>query len=180
MKNESVAKRYGKALAELAHEAGTVDAVMEQLEAVVAAWNECSDLRQLFLSPVLSDERVTVLPSVYQRLGLSTDVQQFMALVVENRRIDILSEILEQFRHFVEQVQNKVRVSLTSARALSATEKQKIVATLTSKTEKEVIVDEHIDPSIIGGLIVAIGSQVYDGSVKTQLRNIKQALVKER
>lgn len=180
MKNESVAKRYGKALAELAHEAGTVDAFIEQLEAVVAAWNECSDLRQLFLSPVLNDERASVLPSVYQRLGLSAEIQQFMSLVIENRRIELLTEILEQFRHYVEAIQNKVRVALTSARPLSATEKQKIVATLTSKTEKEVIVEEHIDPSIIGGLIVAIGSQVYDGSVKTQLRNIKQALVKER
>jgi len=180
MKNEAVAKRYGKALAELAHEAGRIPKVMEQLETVVNAWNECDDLRQLFLSPVLTDERATVLPSVYQRLGLDEDMQKFMAIIIENRRINLLSEILEQFRYHVEDVQNKVRVSLTSARPLSIPQKEKLVSTLTTETGREIIIEEHINPSIIGGLIVAIGSQVYDGSVKTQLRNIKQALVKER
>lgn len=180
MKHSSVAKRYARALADIAMETGAVQKVSAQVSDVLELWNTSADFREVMQSPGLLAQRHEVMPAIHQRLGLDRTMVSFLDQVLENDRMAVLPEIVSEFFRLVEEAQGQLRAEVTSAVPLSDVEKTKIAVKLGQKVGKKIIVDEHVDPSFIGGLVIKLKDEVIDGSVKTQLSKVRQALAKER
>ena len=174
--NSKSLQNYAKALLELANEHNDAQSTLEQLQKVVASispeWLQVSD------NPAFSGEQKRLVSqAILKKMSLSATVTAFVVLVVENQRLRFLKQIVRQFKKMWYAQQNKTELVLRSAHALSSKDKQQIVTIFTSNQAGELMVEEQIDPKLIGGVQVQIGSTVYDGSVRGRLDQLKSKLL---
>ncbi len=169
-----VAGRYARALFELALESKSVDAVKSDIEKFDALMRESEDLRRLVRSPVFgAEERSRALAAVLAKTGIGGLAANFLMFLAANRRLFGIDQIIRDFRKFVAKWKGEV----TAAETLSETHLQAIKDTLKSITgEKSVDLHVKIDPAIIGGLMVKLGSRMVDSSLRTKLNSIKHAM----
>jgi len=172
-----VAGRYATALFELALEAGSIDQIRNELDAFDALAASNPDLMRLIRSPVFgAEEQVKALSAVLERAGITGLAAQFLKVVAANRRLFAVRDITKAFRALVANHKGEVTAQVTVAERLNDVRLAEIRNTLASVTGKDVHVDLHIDPTIIGGLIVKLGSRMVDSSVRTKLNAIKHAM----
>ena len=173
-----VAGRYARALFELALESKSVDAVKSDIEKFDALMRESEDLRRLVRSPVFgAEERSRALAAVLAKTGIGGLAANFLMFLAANRRLFGIDQIIRDFRKFVAKWKGEVTAEVTAAETLSETHLQAIKDTLKSITgEKSVDLHVKIDPAIIGGLMVKLGSRVVDSSLRTKLNAIKHAM----
>jgi F-type H+-transporting ATPase subunit delta len=172
-----MAGRYATALFELAREQNALDAVRADLDAFAAMVAESPDLARLVRSPVFTaEEQVMALGAVLARAGIGGLAAQFLGLVATNRRLFATHDMIRGYRQLVAVHKGEVTAEVTLAEKPSEAHLAAIRDALTAVTKKDVQVDVKIDPAIIGGLVVKLGSRMVDSSLRTKLNAIKQAM----
>ena len=174
----AIAAPYARAFADVVFEAHlNANDVQQQLNDFVAAWRESADLRELFLDPSFpSDQKVAILDQLNARLGMSVQVRNFIAVIIQHDRLYVLDEILAEYRKEVNRRLGISEVQVTTARPLDANERQGIEQKVAAMTGTQVQATYHEDKSLLGGVVVRVGSTVYDGSVKGRLDRLKEQL----
>ncbi len=174
-----IAKRYAKALVELAHEKNAVDKTKADLAAFAASVSEQAVLQKLFASPSFTPEaKKAVIGDLAATLGLQKTTTRFIEYLAETGRIRYVRDVQEAFEEILAERQNRANVRLTTATALGGGELEEIRKKLATITGKQVEVDARVDASLIGGARAQIGSMIYDGTIKNQLAKIREKLVK--
>ena len=172
-----VAGRYASALFELARDERQVDAVAEALDQFNTLLNESADLRRLVRSPVFSaEEQKAAVGAVLDRAGIGGLAANFIRLTAANRRLFALPDMIAAFRSLVQDSKGIVRAQVRVAEKPSDAVIEEIKASLRDITKAEVDVDLVVDPSLIGGLVVKMGSRMVDASLKTKLNGIRLAM----
>jgi F-type H+-transporting ATPase subunit delta len=173
-----VAGRYARALFELALDAKSVDAVKADIEKFAAMMGESTDLKRLVRSPVYgAEERSRALAAVLAKAEIGGLAANFLMYVTANRRLFAVGEMIRDFRKLVAKWKGEVTAEVTAAERLSDAHLEAIKSTLKSITgEKSVDLHVKIDPAIIGGLTVKLGSRMVDSSLRTKLNAIKHAM----
>ena len=173
----SVADRYARSLHELAAEAGKVEAVASALDGFEALIGESGELKRLIESPVFSaDEQAAAMDAILAKAKMEPLAANFMHVVARNRRLFALPAMIRAFRDIAAGERGEVTAEVTSAAELNATQEKQLKATLKEVAGKDVKLSVTVDPSILGGLIVKLGSRQIDTSLKTKLSSLKLAL----
>ena len=173
-----MAGRYARALFELALDEKTVDAVKADLEKFDAMIAASADLHRLVRSPVFgAEEQGKALAAVLQQAGIGGLAANFLKLITANRRLFAVRDMIRDFRKLVARWKGEVTAEVTVAEQLSDARLQELKDTLKSITgEKAIDLNVKVDPSIIGGLMVKLGSRMVDSSLRTKLNAIKHAM----
>jgi F-type H+-transporting ATPase subunit delta len=173
-----VAGRYARALFELALDAKSVDAVKADIEKFAAMIADSADLKRLVRSPVFgAEERSRALAAVLAKAEIGGLASNFLMFVTANRRLFAVGDMIRDFRKLVARWKGEVTAEVTAAEQLSDAHLEAIKSTLKSITgEKSVDLHVKIDPAIIGGLTVKLGSRMVDSSLRTKLNAIKHAM----
>lgn len=172
-----VAGRYATALFELASEANAIDAVAADLERFEAVAAESADLRRLIESPAFSaEDQVKAIRAVLANVGISGIAGNFIGLVASKRRLFALPGMIQGFKNLVAEAKGIVSAEVTVAEAPSAQRVEEIRSALKSVAGKDVDVAIKVDPALIGGLVVKMGSRMVDASLKTKLNSIRLAM----
>jgi F-type H+-transporting ATPase subunit delta len=172
-----MAGRYATALFELALESDGVDAAKADLDRFDALMDESDDLRRLVRSPVFSsDTQGKALGAVLDKAGISGLTAQFLEAVTANRRLFAVRDMIRAYRALVARHKGEVTAQVTVAEALNDAHRAAITDALKSVTGKDVGLDVKVDPAIIGGLVVKLGSRMVDSSLRTKLNSIKHAM----
>lgn len=176
-----MAGRYATALFELAREANAIDTVKADLERFDALVAESADLSRLVRSPVFSaDEQLHALSAVLERAGIGGLAAQFLKLVTTNRRLFAVRDMVRGFRELVAQHKGKTTAEVTVAETLKDDHVAALRDALKAVSGKDVDLNIKIDPAIIGGLVVKIGSRMVDSSLRTKLNSIRHAMKEAR
>src|SRR5690348_15189769 len=172
-----MAGRYARALFELALDNKSVDAVKADLEKFDALVTESADLHRLVRSPVFgAEEQGKALAAVLDKAGIGGLAGNFLKLVTANRRLSAVRDMIRDFRKLVARWRGEVAAEVTVAEPLSDTRLDELKSALKSVTgEKAIDLNVKIDPAIIGGLTVKVGSRMVDSSLRTKLNAIKHA-----
>lgn len=172
-----VAGRYATALIELAREASAVDQVGIELDQLGTLIRESDDLRRLVRSPVLgADEQLSAISAILDRIGLAGLTVNFVKLVTHNRRLFALPDMITAYRALVAREKGEVTAEVTVAEALADRHVAALKDALRSATGKDVELNVHVNPAILGGLIVKLGSRMIDTSLKTKLQSLRHAM----
>jgi len=173
-----VAGRYARALFELALDAKSVDAVKTDIEKFAAMMADSPDLMRLVRSPVFgAEERSRALAAVLAKAEIGGLASNFLMFVTANRRLFAIGDMIRDFRKLVARWKGEVTAEVTAAEKLSDAHLEEIKSALKSITgEKSVDLHVKIDPAIIGGLTVKLGSRMVDSSLRTKLNAIKHAM----
>lgn len=173
----SLSGRYASALFELASEAGTVTAVESDLDKLEAGLAESAELKMLTTNPRVSrGEAEKALWGVSAIMGLSELTQKFLGTVASNRRLGQLPAIIRAFRAIAAAQRGEVTAEVTSAHALTDTQVDQLKTKLTAREGRTVKITSKVDPDLLGGLVVTIGSKRIDGSIRTRLNSLAQAM----
>jgi F-type H+-transporting ATPase subunit delta len=176
----AVAERYAAALADVAVERGNSETIKRNLAAFVEAFSSVADLRNALESPAINAEvKRRVIAEVAGKMGLDGAVRNFIYLVVDHRRTEILPEIEQAFLSELNERLRIVDAEVTSARELNDDEKRQLSAVLAQRTGKKVEPRFQIDGALLGGAVVRLGSTIYDGSVRDQLKRLREQLETE-
>jgi F-type H+-transporting ATPase subunit delta len=176
-----MAGRYATALFELARESNVIDRVQSDLKFFDALIADNSDLKRLVRSPVFAaDEQAKALGAVLEKAGISGIAANFLRVVTSNRRLFAVRDMIRGFNKLVAAHKGEVTAQVTVAEQLNDTRMNDIRAALREVTGKDVQVDVTVDPSIIGGLKVKLGSRMVDASLRTKLNSIKIAMKEAR
>ena len=176
-----MAGRYATALFELAREPNAIDAVKADLERFDALVAESPDLARLVRSPVFSaDEQLHALSAVLDRAGIGGLAAQFLKLVTTNRRLFAARDMVRGFRELVAQHKGEATAEITVAEQLKDDHVAALRSALKAVSGKDVDLKIKIDPAIIGGLVVKLGSRMVDSSLRTKLNAIKHAMKEAR
>ena len=176
-----MAGRYATALFELAREANTIDAVKADLERFDALLAASTDLARLVRSPVFSaDEQLNALSAVLDHAGIGGLAAQFLKLVTTNRRLFAVRDMVRGYRELVAQHKGEATAEVTVAETLKDDHVAALRAALKAISGKDVDLDIKVDPAIIGGLVVKLGSRMVDTSLRTKLNAIRHAMKEAR
>ena len=172
-----MAGRYATALFELALEQRAVDAVRADLERFDALIAESEDLNRLVRSPVFgADEQTRALAGVLDKAGIGGIAANFLKLVTRNRRLFAVRQIVKAYKALVARHKGEVTAQVTVAEKLSDAHLAALKDTLKHVTKQDVQLDVQVEPAIIGGLVVKLGSRMVDSSLRTKLNAIKHAM----
>jgi F-type H+-transporting ATPase subunit delta len=176
-----MAGRYATALFDLAREANAVDTVKADLERFDALVAESPDLLRFVRSPVFSaDERLQALSAVLQRAGIGGLAEKFLKLVTSNRRLFAVRDMVKGFRELVADYKGEATAEVTVAEQLKDDHVAALKSALHAVSGKDVDLHVKVDPAIIGGLVVKLGSRMVDTSLRTKLNAIRHAMKEAR
>ena len=174
----SVASTYARAFADVVFSAH-LDAAraIGGLRQIAALVNESQELRRVWENPAVpADQTRTLLDAIVQRDAIERPVRNLVAVLIDHRRLPFLSRIIEQLEKELDARMGFAEAQISSARELGDAEKRALETQIEKTTGKKVRASYGLDPSLLGGALVRIGSTIYDGSVKGQLEKIKEAI----
>jgi F-type H+-transporting ATPase subunit delta len=172
-----MAGRYATALFELALETNAIDSALADLQKFDALLAESADLMRLVRSPVFTaDVQLKALAAVLDQAGIGGLAAKFLKVVAANRRLFAVRDVIKAYVALVARHKGEVTAQVTVAEPLSDAHRGEIKNTLDAVTGKDVRVDVKVDPSIIGGLVVKLGSRMVDSSLRTKLNALKHAM----
>jgi F-type H+-transporting ATPase subunit delta len=175
----SVARRYAKALVDVAAASDELEAVRQELSRFADLLGEQRELRQFLTNPsVLRRDKVRVLDEVVARLLLRPLTRSFLRILLEAGRLPALESVLRAYEALVDERLGQIRATVTTAGPLEAEAQERLRQRLEQMTGKTVYLEVQQDPRILGGLVTQIGSQVYDGSLRTQLSRLREELIR--
>ena len=173
----SLAGRYASALFELASEAGSVTSVETDLDKLDAALRESGELRALIRNPeVKRSQLARVVAGLAAHLGLSALTGNFLGVLAQNRRVGDLPAIIRAFAMIAAGQRGEVAAEVTSAHPLSAAQLTELEGRLRAREGRTVKLKSKVDPALLGGLVVTIGSKRIDSSIRTRLNSLSQAM----
>ena len=173
----SLAGRYALALFELARDEGKLDAVSESLAGLRQALDESDDFRTLTTSPLIGrDASATGAAAAVEAMGLDPLTRDFVGVLARNRRLSQLGAVIRAFNLLAARHRGEITAEVTSARPLEGDQVDAIKANLRSRFGSDIAVDLQVGPNILGGLVVKVGSRMIDGSIRTKLNTLAQAM----
>lgn len=173
----SLSGRYATALFELAREGKALDSVSKSLESIKAALAGSADFAALTTNPLLSrDAAAKGVAAVAAKLGVDALTARFLGVLAQNRRLAQLPAVIRAFAALAAQHRGEATAEVTSAHPLDASQVDALKAKLKAKVGRDVAVDLKVDPEILGGLVVRIGSQMIDSSIRTRLNSLAVAM----
>jgi len=175
----AVASRYARAFADVVEDHKLDPAkTMQELAEIAALVQQSHELHNVLQNPAVEQkQKLGLLDAIMKRMGGDRLLRNFVAVLIDQKRIGQISEIAEQFRKELDQRMGIADAKVSSARALTAAERKSLEQRLAALTGKTVRATYAEDGTLLGGAVVRIGSMVYDGSVRGQLRRIKENLV---
>jgi F-type H+-transporting ATPase subunit delta len=177
VKNLAIARRYAKALLLIGKEDGQTDRYRQELEGVANLIAQQKKLADTISNPLYkAEERKKVFQGIIAKLDLSKAMSSFLLLLFEKGRVSFIVSINDFFQKMADELKGVARASLVSANKLSAETIEKIRTALSKRTGKEIVLEVEQDPGLIGGIVTRIGDLVLDGSIKTQLLNMRESL----
>jgi len=178
MSNRISAARYARALFDVAQREADLSKVQQDLSQVVSAVAEHPELSRVLTSRGVPDAaRHQIIVAVGEKLGVSAPVSKLLALLADRRRLDLLPDLAAVYTERLLEHQNVVQADVTTATPLGAEATEAIAASLASATGKQITMRVSVEPSLLGGVVARVGSTVYDGSVRTQLKKMRDQLV---
>lgn len=172
-----IAGRYAQALFDLVKETGGIDALSAQVDDLGNALTESKDLRDLIVSPIFTRaQQESAIAALAQKMGLSPAVASTLRLMAQNRRLFALPQLINRLRNLIADERGEVTADVVSAQALSADQQKRLSETLASKTGKKVKLNARVDETLIGGMIVKLGSQMIDSSIRSKLTSLQNAM----
>jgi len=173
----SLAGRYALALFELARDGRALDSVAASLATLKAALAESADLRTLTRSPLIGrDEAAKAIAAVAGALGIDSLTTRTLGVLAENRRLSQLPNVIRAFETLLSAHKGETRAEVTSAFPLTKTQQTALARQLKARTGRDMALDLTVDPAIMGGLVVKMGSQMIDSSLRTRLNKLAQAM----
>jgi F-type H+-transporting ATPase subunit delta len=179
MSYEAVARRYARAIFEIAQETGALARLTQEISDFSATYTGNEELRLVLDNPLIPDEqREALLKELGGRMGLSDTAQSTLRLLGRRRRLPALPDIARQLSRLADEEQNVVRAVITSAGPISEAYLARLRGEIEKATGKKVAVTHKQDPSLIAGVVTQIGDQVIDGSVRARLSSFREALLR--
>jgi F-type H+-transporting ATPase subunit delta len=177
---KSASQQYATALADVAFEQSAVDAVMKQLNDFYALYRSSAELRNFLSSPAVTRQaKHGVIERLVGRTRASKTVLNFLFVVVDHQRTAILPEIVAAVQEVVGKRQGIVEAQVSSAIELTSAQKTELAFTLERITGRRVEARFSLEPSLLGGAVVRVGDTIYDGSLRTQLNELRSRLAAE-
>ena len=176
-----IASRYATAVFDIAKdnkEIATLEADVDQLDAIL---KESEDFRDLLSNPVYSrSEQEAAVTAIAQKAGLSATVKNTLALMAQKRRLFVVPQMVSALREMIAQEKGEVTAEVISAKALTKTQSDKLAKSLKDKVGSDVKLNASVDESLIGGLIVKVGSKMIDTSIRSKLAALQNTMKEAR
>lgn len=177
--SRTIAARYAQAVFDLARQDDALDSLASEVDELAATIADSDELRAVLSSPVLSrDEQGRALAAIAAKMGLGATLTNTLALLAENRRLFALPAVLDALRQLIAEARGEMTAEVISAQALTQDQTDRLTRTLSEKSGKTVKLNSRVDESLIGGMIVKLGSQMIDTSVASKLSSL-QNMMKE-
>ncbi len=177
MRSSVIARRYAKALLLIGKEDGQAERYREELDGIIQLLDQNPAFEETINNPLFDSARRTKLfTTVIGSLEISNVMKAYLNLIFKKHRFNNIRDVIDYYNHMADELQGIVRADLVSATKLSAETYEQIQQALGKMTGKEVVLDARQDPEIIGGIVTKIGDLVLDGSIKTQLKNMRESL----
>lgn len=178
MSSRLTARRYAKALLQIGDKQGNVTQLQQELDTVAAAVAANADLSRLVASPlVLPRKKAEVFEAILAAAKVSETLRHFFRVVAEAGRLNLLPDLRRTFADLVDERAGIVEAKVASAQPLTEIQTKALVASLTTRTGKIIRLTWHQDPTLLGGVLVQVGSTVLDASLQGQLRQLKTQLL---
>ncbi|WP_047994730.1 F0F1 ATP synthase subunit delta [Puniceibacterium sp. IMCC21224] len=175
--SSGIAKRYATAVFEIANESKRLDKLEANINDLSAALSESADLRDLIHSPLLSREvQGAAIGAVAKKMGLTPDMQNTLGLMAAKRRLFVLPQMVAKLREMIAEHKGEVTADVVSATALTAAQASKLSETLKAQVGRDVKINASVDESLIGGLVVKMGSKMIDTSIRAKLTSLQNAM----
>ena len=175
----SLARRYARALLDIGREERQVRRVLTEIEEFAGLLDSSTELREAMeAAHVNRRDKQAALDAILSKAGYLPSTKSFLSLLIDKGRMNVLHPILEELRRMVEEFEGIERVEVSVPMPMPSTQKEMLKIVLERRTGKKVLLQETVDPAVLGGLVVRMGSTVYDGSVRTQIRQIRENLQK--
>ena len=172
-----IAARYASAVYELAKDDKAVKTLEGDIDTLSAALADSADLNALIQSPIYSrEEQAAAITAVAQKAGLSGLMTNTLALMADKRRLFVVPQLLQALRAIIAEDKGEVTAEVTSAKALTKAQSDKLAKTLKARMGKDVSITASVDESLIGGLIVKVGSKMIDTSIRSRLASLQNAM----
>lgn len=173
----SIAGRYATAVYEIAKDGKAVKSLETDLDALQSALTDSDDFRALIQSPIYSrDEQGAAIDAIAKKMKLSDTLANTLALMAQKRRLFVLPQLVKTLRDIIAAEKGEVTAEVVSAKALTKTQADKLAKTLKASTGKTVTLNATVDESLIGGLIVKVGSRMVDTSIRAKLNSLQNAM----
>jgi F-type H+-transporting ATPase subunit delta len=173
----SLAGRYATALFELARDERQLEAVGASLATLRQTLRDSEDFRELTSSPLISRDQATgAVAATAQAMRLDPITANFLGVLAQNRRLGQLGNVIRAFNMLAADHRGETTAEVTSAHPLTDDQVQALKANLKNRLGRDVAVDLNVDPAILGGLVVKVGSQMIDGSIRTKLNSLAHAM----
>lgn len=174
-----VLSRYAGALIDLAQQSNSLDKVLSDLRSLAAMVEGSSDLAAMIRSPMIGKaKQIAALSEIAAKAKFQTITFNFLGVLAENRRLNLLVDVIATVERIVAERSGRAPVAVTTAVALSDAQKKELQTKLASSLGHDVTLEVKVDPSILGGMIVTIGSKMIDDSVRRKLERLQGALTR--
>lgn len=172
-----IAGRYAQALFDLVKESGGVDALASQVDDLAAALDDSAEFRDMIASPILSrEEQAAAIGALAAKMGLSDALGNTLRLMARNRRLLTLPQFVARLQALIAEERGETTAEVTSAQELSAEQKKRLTETLARSSGKKVKLNTRVDEGLIGGMIVKLGSQMIDSSIRSKLSSLQNSM----
>ncbi len=175
----SLARRYARALVAIGQEDGNTRKILEETETFDKLVADTPPLREMLEAAQINRrDKKAALEAILAPVGVLPSTRNFLSLLVDKGRMPILSPIVSELRRMIEQLEGIERVEVVVPMPLSAAQRDQLRSVLEDRTGRKVVLEEKVEPGVLGGMVVKVGSTVYDGSAHTQIQQIRQNLEK--
>ena len=175
--SSGIAKRYAAAVFEIAQENKSLAKLESGLDDLSAAIAESADLRTLITSPLISrEEQGKAIAGVADKMGLQPVLKNALGLMAGKRRLFVLPQLIDQLRAMIAEDKGEVTAEVVTAKALTKTQSDKLAKTLAARVGKTVKINATVDDTLVGGLVVKVGSKMIDTSLRSKLASLQNAM----
>lgn len=173
----NIAGRYAQAVFDLVREEGALDRLSTEVESLRTTLNDSADLRTLIGSPLYSrEDQESAIVAIAGRMGLSVIMTNTLRLMAQNRRLFTLPQLVERLGELIAEERGEVTADVVAAAPLSEEQQRRLTETLAQKSGRTVKLNTRVDESLIGGMIVKLGSQMIDSSIRSKLASLQNVM----
>ena len=175
--SSGIAERYATAVFEIVREEGNLSQLEGNLDDLSAALSDSADLRDLISSPLYGrDAQENAIGAIAEKMGLLPALQNALRLMAQKRRLFVVPHMVTRLREMIAEEKGEVTADVKTATALSDAQRQKLAETLKASVGRDVKINATVDESLIGGLVVKVGSKMIDTSIRAKLNSLQNAM----
>lgn len=179
MLSGSVARRYARAVLLIGQQHNNYDVLAGEVDRLAATYDKSPELRGMLENPAFTvAQRQAVINEIVGRLGLSKTIHHFASLLLERGRLSQLPGIARNLRLLVDEQAGRVRARVTSAQPLDAATEARLARAIGKTTGRTVLIEKKVDPALLGGIVTQVGDLVYDGSLATEIQQLRDRWMK--